>query len=60
MDRIEQGSMQRATDWTKLRKEAIAMAGAAATTADTYAAIRTALAALGDRHSFLVTPAEAK
>ncbi|MFJ9771713.1 S41 family peptidase [Kitasatospora sp. NPDC101157] len=38
-------------DWPTVRGQAFAQAAAARTPADTYAAIRTAVAALGDRHS---------
>ncbi|MBL8756763.1 MAG: S41 family peptidase [Planctomycetes bacterium] len=62
LDRIESGSRMQATDWKALRAKAKATidAAGAATTAATYPAIREALAALGDKHSFLLEPAAAK
>jgi carboxyl-terminal processing protease len=46
-------------DWPAVRTQARAMAAAATTSAATYPAIRYALAALGDRHSFLQPPVAA-
>jgi carboxyl-terminal processing protease len=46
-------------DWPSVRAEARRRAGAATTTAGTYDAIRWVLAKLGDRHSLLLTPAQA-
>jgi C-terminal processing protease CtpA/Prc len=62
LDQIEQGSRVYATDWEAMRAKArstIAAAGAK-TTADTYQAIRDALATLGDKHGLLLDPAAAK
>ena len=62
LDQIEKGSRVYATDWEVLRATAratIAAAGAK-TTADTYPAIREALATLGDKHGLLLEPAAAK
>ena len=62
LDHIEQGSRVYITDWEAMRATALAtIAGAGArTTADTYPAIRAALATLGDKHSLLLEPAAAK
>jgi hypothetical protein len=46
-------------DWAGVRKESLALAGAARSTRDTYPAIRHALSALGDHHSFLNAPVPA-
>ena len=43
-------------DWTAIGAEARAAAVGAQTPADTYPAIRLAIAALGERHTFLATP----
>jgi len=44
-------------DWAQLKTEALAAAGNAQTPVETYAAIRVALAKLGDHHSYLqLTP----
>jgi carboxyl-terminal processing protease len=62
LDQIEQGSRVYATDWEAMRAKArstIAAAGAE-TAADTYSAIRDALATLGDEHGLLLDPAAAK
>jgi carboxyl-terminal processing protease len=40
-------------DWPKIRESALRIAAGAKTPAETYAAIRAALKALGDNHSFL-------
>jgi hypothetical protein len=47
---------RRRVDWPTVRATARTMAAGATTTAETYPAIRYALSALGDRHSFLVPP----
>ena len=62
LDQIEQGSRVYAADWKALRSEALAeiAAAGARTTADTYPAIREALATLGDKHGLLLDPAAAK
>ena len=60
LDFVEESALQRDRDWPAWRKNAIEAAGAAVTLADTYPAIRKALTALGDRHSYLLTPEEAK
>jgi C-terminal processing protease CtpA/Prc len=62
LDHIEKGSRVYATDWKAMRAKAlttIAKAGAR-TTADTYPAIREALATLGDKHGLLLDPTAAK
>lgn len=46
--------------WTALRRHALALARHAHTTADTYPAIRWAVAQLGDRHSIFLTPAQVR
>jgi carboxyl-terminal processing protease len=46
-------------DWPAVRAQARTMAAGATTSAATYPAIRYALAALGDRHSFLQLPVTA-
>lgn len=56
LDVIQKNSKMRQTDWTALRTKAFAQAAGAQTPADTYPAIRSALAALNDGHSFFVTP----
>jgi len=62
LDHIEQNSRVYATDWEALRAKALATisAAGATTTADTYPAIRDALAILGDKHGLLLEPAAAK
>src|SRR5688572_9758042 len=62
LDHIEQSSRVYTTDWKPLRAKALATIGAAGakTTADTYPAIREALATLGDKHGLLLDPAAAK
>jgi carboxyl-terminal processing protease len=62
LDHIEQKSRVYGTDWPALRARAVAKIAAAGakTTADTYPAIRDALATLGDKHSRLLEPAAAK
>jgi C-terminal processing protease CtpA/Prc len=62
LDHIEKGSRVYAADWKALRAKALATIGAAGakTTADTYPAIRDALATLGDKHGLLLDPAAAK
>jgi carboxyl-terminal processing protease len=47
-------------DWPSVRAEARRRAGAATTTAGTYDAIRWVLTRLGDRHSFLLSPEQAR
>jgi carboxyl-terminal processing protease len=47
-------------DWPTVRAEARRRAGAATTTAGTYDAIRWVLTRLGDRHSFLLSPEQAR
>lgn len=62
LEQIEKGSRVYTTDWEAMRAKArstIAAVGAE-TTADTYPAIRDALATLGDRHALLLDPAAAK
>jgi len=62
LDQIEQDSGVYSTDWKALRakaRETIARAKAE-TTADTYPAIRGALAALGDKHALLLEPEAAQ
>jgi carboxyl-terminal processing protease len=58
LDLMQKNSMnQAAVDWSALRKETLARAAGAEITADAYAAIRLALAGLGDHHSHLsLTP----
>lgn len=62
LDQIEKGSNVYSTDWNALRAKARkSIAGAQAKTpADTYPAIREALAALGDKHGLLIEPAAVK
>ena len=62
LDQIEKGSRVQLTDWIALRAKALATISAAAarTTADTYPAIRDALATLGDKHALLLDPDAAK
>jgi C-terminal processing protease CtpA/Prc len=43
-------------DWPSLTQQAYAAAAGAKTTADTYPAIRLIIAALGEKHTFLVEP----
>lgn len=59
---IEKASRVYSTDWKALRTTALATIAAAGarTTADTYPALRDALATLGDRHGLLLDPAAAK
>src|SRR6185503_12719283 len=45
-------------DWPSIRREAFARAAGAEVPADTYEALRGALASLGDHHSFLQLPSE--
>lgn len=57
LDLIERNALFRSrVDWQVARHEALAQAATAASPADTYPAIRWALAQLGDQHSFLATP----
>lgn len=62
LDQIEQGSRVFSSDWEAMRAKALETIAAARaqTTADTYPAIRDALAALGDKHALLLDPAAAK
>lgn len=62
LDQVEQGSRVYSTDWQALRTQALAAiaASGAQTPADTYPAIRDALATLGDRHARLLEPEAAK
>lgn len=62
LDQIEKGSRVYAADWQALRASARASIAAvgAQTPADTYPAIRAALATLGDKHARLLEPAAAK
>ncbi|MBL9076699.1 MAG: PDZ domain-containing protein [Planctomycetes bacterium] len=62
LDQIEQGSRVYATDWQALRGKALAAIAAAGakSPADTYPAIRDALANLGDPHGRLLEPDAAK
>ncbi|MEQ1893142.1 MAG: S41 family peptidase [Planctomycetota bacterium] len=62
LDHVEQGSRVYLSDWKALRAKALATIAAAEakTTADTYPAIRAALASLGDKHGLLLDPAAAK
>ncbi len=62
LDQIEQSARVYATDWAALRAralESIERSGAL-TARDTYPAIRAALVELGDPHSRLLEPADAK
>jgi hypothetical protein len=55
---METHALRRAeVDWPALRREAFAHARGAATPAETHAAVRFALRALGDRHSYLQSAA---
>jgi carboxyl-terminal processing protease len=57
LDHIQQHSIKRDTvDWAALRRDALALAAPARTTAETYPAIQLVLKRLEDRHSFFVTP----
>lgn len=62
LDQIEQGSRVYTTDWAALRAQALAaiVAAGARTPADTYPAIRGALATLGDPHGRLLEPQAAR
>lgn len=62
LEQIEKGSRVYATAWQAMRAKALkSIAAARATTpADTYPAIRDALATLGDKHGRLLDPAAAK
>jgi len=62
LDQIEKSSRVYSTDWEAMRAKALAMIAAAGakTAADTYPAIRDALATLGDKHGLLLDPAAAK
>jgi len=58
LDEMQAHALRRAdVDWPRLRADAMARADGAKMTVDTYAAIRFALASLGDHHSSLrLTP----
>jgi len=59
LDIMQQKSLHRdRIDWGTLRKSAFKIAEHAQTPADTYGAIRYALAELGDHHSHFLTPEE--
>lgn len=62
LDKIEQSSSVYSTDWKAMRAKAQAAITKtnARTTADTYPAIRDALATLGDKHALLLEPEAAK
>ncbi|MFE5582152.1 S41 family peptidase [Kitasatospora sp. NPDC056531] len=60
LDLLQRKSLNTAkVDWPTVRSRAFAQAAAARTPADTHAAIRTAVAALGDRHSRFYPPGQA-
>jgi carboxyl-terminal processing protease len=57
LDIMQQHSVNRKKiNWTNLRQQTFAFAFGAKTPADTYLAIRYALTALGDHHSFFLEP----
>jgi C-terminal processing protease CtpA/Prc len=62
LDKIEQASRVYSTDWKAMRAKAQATItkAKAKTTADTYPAIRDALATLGDKHALLIEPEAVK
>ncbi len=61
LDFMQQHSVRRAlVDWPTVRRQALALASGARTPADTYPAIRYAVAQLGDHHSTFYTPAQIK
>lgn len=60
LDLLQKNSVKRKIDWKILRADAYAKAVDAKTSADTYPAIRAAVAMLGDHHSKFFTPTEAK
>lgn len=62
LDQIEEGSRVYSTDWEALHTKALTAiaASGAKTPADTYPAIRDALATLGDKHGRLLDPEAAK
>ena len=60
LDIIQKKSIKQQTDWAKCRTLAYKKAADAQTTADTYPAIRDALAFLGDHHSGLFDPVQFK
>lgn len=62
LDHVEQKSRVYATDWAAMRATALESITTtrAQTPADTYPAIRAALATLGDKHGLLLDPAAAK
>ena len=60
LDDMQHSSLHRkAINWTLLRQQTFGAANGATTPADTYLAIRAALAALSDHHSFLLGPQDA-
>jgi C-terminal processing protease CtpA/Prc len=60
LDIMQQHSVNRKhINWTNLRQQTFVMAAGAKTPADTYAAIRHALAELGDHHSVFLDPQQA-
>ncbi len=62
LDKIQGASRVYSTDWEALRAQALSKItkSIAKTPADTYPAIREALATLGDRHGLLIDPAAVK
>jgi len=62
LDKIEKASSGSSADWKAMRAKAQATitSAKAKTTADTYPAIRDALATLGDKHALLLDPEAAK
>ncbi|MFF2146172.1 S41 family peptidase [Kitasatospora sp. NPDC058190] len=59
LDLLQQQSLNTAkVDWPKVRAQAFAQTANARTPADTHAAIKGAVAALGDRHSRFYPPAQ--
>ena len=60
LDLIEKNSIKRDFDFKKMRQVAYEAAKGAKSTADTYPAIRKALASLDDKHSFFMEPTMAK
>jgi len=57
LDTMQQGSIRKSyVDWQQLRKITFQKAKGATTYRQTYPAIQQALKALGDQHSFLITP----
>jgi carboxyl-terminal processing protease len=57
LDTMQQGSVRKAfVDWPQVRKATFQKAKGAVTYQQTYPALQAALQALGDHHSFLITP----